>query len=173
MASTSDGASTSQAVGPRRSVQPVVGDPAHAHRPTRRWRLALAGVVLAEQPEVDVHDAVTEGGEEVLAVSAHVVEHATVDQGGIEEPALRTGHLDHPADELGALGPRQAVQRVALRHYTPAALPMRARGSAAAAKPPRASAVMAWAWPNPESNGAATSTRWPRAASPSTHDGGA
>ena len=101
-----------------------------------------------------------------LPWARHVVEHATVDQGGVEEPALRTGHVDHPAGELGALGPRQAVQRVALRHYTPAALPMRARGSAAAANPPRASAVITWAWPNPESNGAATSTRWPRAASP-------
>ncbi len=44
---------------------------------------------------------------------------------------------------------------------------MRERGSAAAANAPLGSTAITWAWPKPESNGGATSTRWPRAASPS------
>ena len=70
MASTSDGLSTSHAVGPRRSVHPGLGDPAHADRAAGGGRLAVARGVLAEQPEVDVDDAVAERREEVLAVGA-------------------------------------------------------------------------------------------------------
>ena len=97
---------------------------------------------------------------------------ATVDQGGVDEPALRTGHVDHPAAELGALGPRQAVQRVALRHYTPAALPMRAavgrRGEAATCFGGDGVGV---AEPRVERRGDVDTVA--AAVSPSAHDGGA
>ena len=156
----------------RRAAQvapPGLGDPAHAHRADRRGRRPVALLHLPEQPEVDVDDAVAERGEEVLAVGRHLVEHPSVDEGGVGEAALRAGHGDRTAGEPGALGARQAVQRVALGHQRPAALPTRARGSAEAAKVPLGSTTMAWAWPNPESNAGASATTWPRAASPLRH----
>ncbi len=160
----------------RRAAQvapPAVGDPAHAHGTDRRGRRPVALLHLPEQPEVDVDDAVAERGEEVLAVGRHLVEHPSVDEGGVGEAALGAGHGDRTAGEAGALGARQAVQRVAFGHQRPAALPTRARGSAEAAKAPLGSTTMAWACPNPESNDGASATTWPRAASPRRQSSGA
>ena len=101
---------------------------------------------------VDVDDAVTEGGEQVLAVGGDVIERATVDQGGVDEPAhygLDTS-ITRPRTGNAGTAPGGAACGPPALHARCAA---DAGGSAAAAKPPRASAVMAWAWPNPESNG--------------------
>ena len=110
-------------------------------------------------------DAVTEGGEQVLAVGG-ARHRARRDR----RPGRRrrTGPADwtrrSPAAELGA---GTAPGGAAWPSGTTRPLRRRCgRRSAAAAKPPRASAVMAWAWPNPEPNGAATSTRWPRPSAP-------
>ena len=118
-------------------------------------------------------DAVTERGEEVLAVHRHAVEHVAVDERGAGEPSLRAADVDRQTGELAPLGAGQPVQRVTLRHQIPAALPILARGSATAAKTPSRSTVMTLACPNPESNGGATSTVCPRSISPVRHSAGA
>ena len=89
MASTSDGLSTAHAVGPRRSVQPDVASQRMRIAPRGGGASPVAGGVLAEQAEVDVHDAVAERREQVLAVGPDVVEHPPVDERGVGEAALR------------------------------------------------------------------------------------
>ena len=136
--------------------------------PTRRRRRRPSPACdLAEQPEVDVDDAVAERAR----------------TGACRGPSRRRGpgrrRARRPAKRpwglvtatggrrSGRAGPGQAVQRVSFGHQIPAALPTRPRGSAARGEACRSgSTTMAWACPKPESNAGASATTWPRAASP-------